>query len=59
VDPRPLTSHRYPFREVEASRVMQTDEDSVLKPLLLFEISTLREGNNMSHGPRCVLCPHA
>jgi threonine dehydrogenase-like Zn-dependent dehydrogenase len=41
VDPTPLTSHRFLFREVEkAFRMMQTKEDSMLKPLILFEEST-------------------
>ena len=43
VDPRPLTSHRFPFREVEkAFRMMQTKEDDMLKPLILFGESNSR-----------------
>jgi threonine dehydrogenase-like Zn-dependent dehydrogenase len=43
VDPRPLTSHRFPFREVEtAFRMMQTKEDDMLKPLILFGESDSR-----------------
>ena len=46
VDPRPLTSHRFPFGEVEkAFRMMQTKEDGMLKPLILFEESISRGGN--------------
>jgi threonine dehydrogenase-like Zn-dependent dehydrogenase len=45
VDPRPLTSHRFPCGEVEkAFRMMQTKEDGMLKPLILFEESTPRGG---------------
>lgn len=37
VDPTPLTTHRFPFAEVEkAFRMMKTKEDGILKPLLLF-----------------------
>ena len=37
VDPRLLTTHRFPFADVErAFRMMQTKEDSILKPLILF-----------------------
>jgi threonine dehydrogenase-like Zn-dependent dehydrogenase len=46
VDPRPLTRHRFPFGEVEkAFRMMQTKEDGMLKPLILFDESTSRGGN--------------
>ncbi len=38
VDPTPLTTHRFPFREVQkAFRMMQTKEDGIIKPLILFE----------------------
>jgi threonine dehydrogenase-like Zn-dependent dehydrogenase len=37
VDPRPLTSHRFKFSEIQkAFRMMQTKEDGMLKPLILF-----------------------
>jgi threonine dehydrogenase-like Zn-dependent dehydrogenase len=37
VDPTPLTSHRFKFAEIEkAFRMMQTKEDGMLKPLILF-----------------------
>lgn len=37
VDPTPLTTHRFPFDQVEkAFRMMQTKEDGILKPLILF-----------------------
>lgn len=37
VDPRPLTTHRFGFSEVEkAFRMMKTKEDGILKPLVLF-----------------------
>jgi threonine dehydrogenase-like Zn-dependent dehydrogenase len=43
VDPRPLTSHRFSFREVKkAFRMMQTKEDGMLKPLILFDESNSR-----------------
>ncbi|QJW94979.1 NAD(P)-dependent alcohol dehydrogenase [Frigoriglobus tundricola] len=38
VDPTPLTTHRFPFADVErAFRMMQTKEDNILKPLISFE----------------------
>lgn len=38
VDPTPMTSHRFPFAEIErAFRMMQTKEDGMIKPLILFE----------------------
>jgi threonine dehydrogenase-like Zn-dependent dehydrogenase len=38
VDPTPLTTHRFPFGQVEhAFRMMQTKEDGMLKPLILFQ----------------------
>jgi isopropanol dehydrogenase (NADP+) len=38
VDPTPLTTHRFKFAEVEkAFRMMQTKEDGMLKPLILFD----------------------
>jgi threonine dehydrogenase-like Zn-dependent dehydrogenase len=37
VDPTPLTTHRFPFDQVEkAFRMMQTKEDGILKSLILF-----------------------
>ena len=37
VDPTPLTSHRFPFDELErAFTMMKTKEDNILKPLILF-----------------------
>ena len=37
VDPTPLTSHRFKFAEIEkAFQMMQTKEDGMLKPLILF-----------------------
>jgi threonine dehydrogenase-like Zn-dependent dehydrogenase len=37
VDPRPLTSHRFGFAEIrKAFQMMQTKEDGMLKPLILF-----------------------
>jgi threonine dehydrogenase-like Zn-dependent dehydrogenase len=38
VDPTPLTSHRFAFGEIErAFRMMQTKEDGMIKPLILFQ----------------------
>ena len=38
VDPTPLTTHRFRFNEIEkAFRMMQTKEDGILKPLILFQ----------------------
>jgi threonine dehydrogenase-like Zn-dependent dehydrogenase len=37
VDPTPLTTHRFPFSEVEtAFRMMQTKADGIIKPLITF-----------------------
>ena len=37
VDPRPLTTHRFPFHDIEkAFRMMQTKEDGMIKPLIMF-----------------------
>jgi threonine dehydrogenase-like Zn-dependent dehydrogenase len=37
VDPTPMTTHRFPFSQVEqAFRLMQTKADGVIKPLVLF-----------------------
>ena len=37
VDPTPLTTHRFPFRDVEkAFEMMRTKADGILKPLILF-----------------------
>lgn len=37
VDPSPLTTHRFPFSEVEkALRMMETKEDGMIKPLIMF-----------------------
>ena len=37
VDPTPLTTHRFPFAQVERGfQMMQTKEDGILKPLILF-----------------------
>ena len=37
VDPTPLTTHRFKFEDIEkAFRMMQTKEDGILKPLILF-----------------------
>ena len=44
-EPRPLTSHRCSFDEVDrAFRMMQTKEGGTLKPLILFEGSTFGGG---------------
>jgi threonine dehydrogenase-like Zn-dependent dehydrogenase len=38
VDPSPLTTHRFPFAEVDkAFHLMDTKEDGIVKPLILFE----------------------
>ena len=38
VDPTPMTTHRFPFRDIErAFRMMETKEDGILKPLILFQ----------------------
>lgn len=38
VDPTPLTTHRFPFADVEkAFRLMQTKDDGIIKPLILFD----------------------
>ena len=37
VDPTPLTTHRFPFAQVEKGfQMMRTKEDGILKPLILF-----------------------
>jgi threonine dehydrogenase-like Zn-dependent dehydrogenase len=40
VDPTPLTTHRFPFHQVDrALQLMATKEDGIIKPLILFEES--------------------
>ena len=37
VDPTPLTTHRFPFAQVErAFHMMETKEDNVIKPLITY-----------------------
>lgn len=37
VDPSPLTTHRFPFAEVDkAFHMMETKEDGIVKPLIIF-----------------------
>ena len=37
VDPLALTTHRFPFADIEkAFKMMQTKEDGMIKPLILF-----------------------
>lgn len=37
VDPLALTTHRFPFQDIEkAFRMMQTKEDEMIKPLITF-----------------------
>lgn len=37
VDPRPMTTHRFPFDQVDqAFRLMETKEDGIIKPLISF-----------------------
>lgn len=37
VDPLPMTTHRFPFKDIEkAFRMMQTKEDGMIKPLISF-----------------------
>lgn len=37
VDPTPLTTHRFPFDQIEtAFHLMETKEDGIIKPLILF-----------------------
>lgn len=37
VDPSPMTTHRFPFEQVDqAVRMMETKEDGILKPLIVF-----------------------
>ncbi len=37
VDPTPLTTHRFPFAHIDtAFRMMETKEDGIIKPLILF-----------------------
>ena len=38
IDPTPLTTHKFTFDEIEtAFRIMETKEDNVIKPLVLFD----------------------
>jgi threonine dehydrogenase-like Zn-dependent dehydrogenase len=38
VDPTPMTTHTFPFEEIdEAFRLMETKEDGIIKPLIDFE----------------------
>ncbi len=38
VDPRPMTTHRFQFKEIEkAFHMMQNKEDGIIKPLILFD----------------------
>ena len=37
VDPTPMTTHRFPFAEVErAFHMMETKEDNIIKPLITY-----------------------
>ena len=37
LDPTPMTTHRFPFAQVEkAFRMMETKEDNIIKPLITF-----------------------
>jgi len=37
VDPSPMTTHRFPFTEIEkAFKMMQTKADGIIKSLILF-----------------------
>jgi len=37
IDPTPLTTHRFPFAEVErAFHMMETKEDNIIKPLITY-----------------------
>ena len=37
IDPTPLTTHTFMFDEIDkAFRLMQTKEDGILKPLIIF-----------------------
>ena len=37
VDPRPMTTHRFAFDQVDqAFRLMETKEDGIIKPLISF-----------------------
>ena len=37
VDPTPLTTHRFAFADVEqAFRMMESKQDGIIKPLILF-----------------------
>jgi threonine dehydrogenase-like Zn-dependent dehydrogenase len=37
VDPTPLTTHRFPFAELErAFHLMETKEDGIIKPLITW-----------------------
>jgi threonine dehydrogenase-like Zn-dependent dehydrogenase len=38
VDPSPMTTHRFSFRDIEkAVRMMKTKEDGIIKPLIMFD----------------------
>ena len=38
VDPTPLTTHRFKFQELEkAFHMMETKEDGIIKPLIVFD----------------------
>ncbi|HEU4400529.1 MAG TPA: NAD(P)-dependent alcohol dehydrogenase, partial [Candidatus Polarisedimenticolia bacterium] len=38
VDPTPLTTHTFPFEQVDkALHLMETKEDGIIKPLIVFE----------------------
>jgi threonine dehydrogenase-like Zn-dependent dehydrogenase len=38
VDPTPMTTHTFPFDEIErAFRMMETKEDNIIKPLIVFD----------------------
>jgi threonine dehydrogenase-like Zn-dependent dehydrogenase len=37
VEPRPMTTHRFGFKDIErAFKMMQTKEDGMIKPLISF-----------------------
>ncbi|MBU0518315.1 NAD(P)-dependent alcohol dehydrogenase [bacterium] len=38
IDPTPLTTHQFPFKEVDrALRMMETKDDGIIKPLIIFD----------------------
>lgn len=38
IDPSPMTTHRFSFKEIEeAIRMMKTKEDGIIKPLIVFD----------------------